>query len=151
MTTWAEFAVQAPELAAFGRQRLNGRVSYLGTVRTNGQPRVHPVTPIVSDGRLFLFMEPTSPKGKDLERSGHYALHAGVEDSSGGQGEFYVRGTATRVHDAALREEAVAAANYSPSERYILFTLSVEYAFMNVYGTADSAAQVARWSSGAEE
>lgn len=145
MTTWAEFANQRPELAAFGKSRLNGRVSYLGTVRANGQPRVHPVTPIISDERLFLFMEPTSPKGKDLERSGHYALHAGVEDSSGGQGEFYVRGIATRVHDLALREEAESAAGYVPKPHYILFTLSVEYAFMNIYATENDAAIVKRW------
>jgi hypothetical protein len=150
MTTWAEFEKQAPDLAAFGRSRLNGRVSYLGTVRANGLPRVHPVTPIISAERLFLFMEPTSPKGKDLERGGHYALHASVEDSSGGQGEFYVRGVATRVNDLALREEAVAASSYAPSPRYICFTLSVEYAFQNVYGT-DGAPNVARWSSGTDE
>lgn len=150
MTTWAEFVIQAPELAAFGNKRLNGRVSYLGTVRENGLPRVHPVTPIISAERLFLFMEPTSPKGKDLERSGHYALHAGVEDSSGGEGEFYVRGTATRVYDPALREEAESAAGYIPKPHYILFTLSVEYAFSNVYGP-DGAPTVKRWQSGESE
>ena len=146
MTTWAEFVIQAPELAAFGNKRLNGRVSYLGTVRENGLPRVHPVTPIISAERLFLFMEPTSPKGKDLERVGHYALHAGVEDSSGGEGEFYVRGIATRVQDAVLREEAESAAGYVPKPHYILFTLSVEYAFMNIYAT-DGAPTVKRWQS----
>lgn len=151
MTTWAEFATLAPELAAFGQTRLNGRVSYLGTVRENGLPRVHPVTPIITAERLFLFMEPTSPKGKDLERSGHYALHAGVEDSSGGEGEFYVRGLATRVHDPVLREEASNAAGYVPKPHYILFTLSVEYAFMNIYATDNSAATVKRWQRGAPE
>lgn len=150
MTTWDEFAKHAPELAAFGNARLNGRVSYLGTVRENGLPRVHPVTPIISAERLFLFMEPTSPKGKDLERVGHYALHAGVEDSSGGQGEFYVRGTATRVHDPVLREEATKASGYEPKPHYILFTLSVEYAFSNVYGT-DGAPTVRRWQSSVAE
>ena len=95
-------------------------------------------------------MEPTSPKGKDLERSGHYALHAGVEDSSGGGGEFYVRGIATRVQDLALREEAASAAGYVPKPHYILFTLSVEYAFMNIYGT-DGAPTVKRWQSDESE
>lgn len=150
MTTWEEFAKQAPELAAFGKTRLDGRVSYLGTVRANGQPRVHPVTPIISAERLFLFMEPTSPKGKDLERGGHYALHASVENSSGGEGEFYVRGVAMRVHDPALREEAEGAAGYVPKPHYILFMLSVEYAFSNVYGS-DGAPHVNRWQSGTDE
>lgn len=148
MTTWGEFAAAVPNLAAYGRERLNNRVSYLATLRANGQPRVHPVTPIISDERLFVFMEPTSPKGKDLQRSGHFQLHCGVENTGGGAGEFYLRGIGTLVEDAALREEAVNAAGYSPKPRYILFTLSVEYAFMNVYGTDDTPGTVARWSSG---
>ena len=145
MTTWGEFASAAPEIAAYGLQRLNGRVAYLGTVRENGRPRVHPVTPIIGEQRLFIFMEPTSPKGRDLERDGHYALHCSVEDSSGGQGEFYVRGMAERLDDAESRQEAIAASSYTPNERYILFTLSVEYAFMNLY--TDDGSDTKRWQA----
>ena len=47
-------------------------------------PRVHPVTPIVGSGKLFVFMEPTSPKGKDLMRDGRYALHCGIEGNNEG-------------------------------------------------------------------
>jgi hypothetical protein len=148
MTSWSEFEKASPELAAFGKERLNGKVAYLGTVRANGRPRVHPVTPIISAERLFLFMEPTSPKGKDLQREGHFALHATVEDSNGGNGEFYIRGIATLVNDAALREEA-AKAGYKPQDHYILFTLSVEYAFMNIY--TKGAPTVKRWQSGSDE
>ena len=73
-----------------------------------------------------------------------------MEDSSGGGGEFYVRGIATRVHDPTLREEAANAAGYTPRPHYILFTLSVEYAFSNVYG-ADGSANVQRWEHGTDE
>lgn len=132
MTSWAKFAQQAPELAAFGAARLGGGVGYLGTIRKDGSPRVHPVTPILGE-QLFLFMEPTSPKGKDLQRDPRYALHCAVEDSSGGKGEFYVRGHAQLVQDSGLRAQAVEAATYDPAERYILFVLSVEFAFMNTY------------------
>jgi hypothetical protein len=65
---WGEFAVQAPELADFGALRLAAVPAYLATVDDSGAPRVHPVTPIVGDGRLFSFMEPTSPKGDDIVR-----------------------------------------------------------------------------------
>jgi hypothetical protein len=103
---------------------------------------VHPVTPIIG-GRLFLFMEPTSPKGKDLQRDPRYTLHCSVEDSSGGGGEFYVRGQAMLTDDPALREQAIRAASYVPEERYILFVLSVEFAFMNQY--VDGEADTRRW------
>ena len=132
MTSWQEFARQAPELAAFGQARFGCGVAYLGTLRADGGPRVHPVTPIVGEN-LFLFMEPTSPKGKDLQRDPRYTLHCAVEDSGGGGGEFYVRGRATLTTDPALRAQAVRSAPYTPQERYILFVLSIEYAFMNRY------------------
>src|SRR3954466_14642936 len=106
MTTWAEFAQQAPELAAFGKIRFGSEVAYLGTLRPDGSPRVHPVTPIVGE-QLFLFMEPTSPKGKDLQRDGRYMLHCSVENSSGGGGEFNVRGRATLTTDPLVREQAM--------------------------------------------
>src|SRR6187397_2837139 len=101
MATWKEFAQQAPEMAAFGEARFGSGVAYLGTLRADGSPRVHPVTPIIGD-QLFLFMEPTSPKGSDLRRDPRYTLHCAVEDSSGGEGEFYVRGRGTFTDDPAL-------------------------------------------------
>jgi hypothetical protein len=132
MTSWQEFAQQAPELAEFGQTRFQSGVAYLGTVRADGSPRVHPVTPIIGE-QLFLFMEPTSPKGKDLQRNPRYTLHCSVEDSSGGGGEFYIRGWATLVDDPYIREQAVLASSYVPQDRYILFILTVEFAFMNRY------------------
>jgi hypothetical protein len=134
MNTWKAFAAAEPELAAFGAQRLGGGVAYLATVKADGSPRLHPVTPIVGEEQLFLFMEPTSPKGHDLRRDGRYALHCAVRDSEGGEGEFLVSGQATFVEDPSLRAEAVRSASYTPQERYILFTLSIESAQATVYG-----------------
>lgn len=141
---WADFAASAPDLAAFGASRLNGVVAYIATVSAAGAPRVHPVTPILAD-ELYLFMEPTSPKGKDLQRGSAYSLHCSVENSSGGEGEFYVRGHGRLVTDPAERAKAVAAASYTPAERYVLFALSVEFAFMNVYTEAEPIRQ--RWQA----
>ena len=145
MSSWHEFTQQAPELAQFGQSRFDSGVAYLGTIRPDGGPRVHPVTPIISE-QLFLFMEPTSPKGKDLQRDPRYTLHCAVEDSGGGSGEFYVRGQATLVQDPALRAQAVQAASYSPADRYILFVLTVDFAFMNVY--SEGRANPQRWQNG---
>ncbi|MCA9944976.1 MAG: pyridoxamine 5'-phosphate oxidase family protein [Anaerolineales bacterium] len=142
MSSWHEFTQQAPEFAKFGQSRFTSGVAYLGTIRPDGGPRVHPVTPIIGE-ELFLFMEPTSPKGKDLQRDPRYSLHCSVEDSGGGGGEFYVRGRAMLVDDPLLREQAVQAASYAPQERYILFVLAVEFAFMNVYIEGEAHPQ--RW------
>src|SRR5262245_58647527 len=144
MTTWTEFAQQAPDLAEYGKSRFQRGVAYLGTLRADGSPRVHPVTPIIGE-QLFLFMEPTSPKGKDLQRDARYTLHCAVEDSSGGGGEFYVRGRARLVTDSLIREQAVRAASYVPQDRYILFLFTIEFAFMNLY--ADGKPTPRRWQA----
>jgi hypothetical protein len=145
MTSWAEFAAQAPEIAAFGEARLRSGVAYLGTLRPDGSPRVHPVTPIIGE-QLFLFMEPTSPKGKDLQRDPRYSLHCSVEDSGGGGGEFYVSGRAVLTSDPLVRVQAVQASSYVPQDRYILFVLTIDLAFMNTY--VDGSSGPRRWKAG---
>jgi hypothetical protein len=144
MTSWQDFAQHAPDLAEFGQARFQSGVAYLGTVRADGSPRVHPVTPIIGE-QLFLFMEPTSPKGKDLRRDGRYTLHCAVEDANGGGGEFYITGRATLVDDPLIREQAVRASSYAPQDRYILFVLTIESAFMNRY--VDERPNIQRWQA----
>ena len=136
MAQWHSFARAAPALAAFGRSCLERppTVSYLGTIAADGLPRVHPVTPIVGDGRLFLFMEPTSPKARDLRERRVFALHNGVPDGDGTGGEFFVRGLAEPVDDPALRSVAAAAASYAAADRYVLFELTVSEARCHGYG-----------------
>lgn len=132
--SWANFENTQPELARYGVERFQKfGVAYLATVRKDGAPRVHPVTPIVGRGRLFLFMEPTSPKGHDLRRDGRYALHCSVSDSSGNSGEFYISGHAKLVDDAATRALAIDMAPYIPANRYVLFELEVESASSTKY------------------
>jgi hypothetical protein len=142
MNSWAEFKQQNPDMAAFGEDRFGSGVAYLGTLRPDGGPRVHPVTPILGE-QLYLFMEPTSPKGKDLQRDPRYTLHCAVANSEGGEGEFYVRGCAVLTNDPSRRAQAIQAASYAPEDRYILFVLSVEFAFMNTY--PDGKADPRRW------
>ena len=131
---WREFASQAPALAEFGVQRLTTAPAYLATVDRSGAPRVHPVTPIIGEGRLFVFMEPTSPKGDDIACRGVYALHCHVPDASGTGGEFSVRGRGERVSDPQLRAVAARAASYPPDDRYVLFELRVAAARCTGYG-----------------
>jgi hypothetical protein len=133
MASWKEFAAEQPELADAGAARLPGKVSYLATVDSSGNPRVHPVNPILGDGRLFVFTEPTSPKATSLRQNGRYALHSSVADTHGGGGEFMVRGRARAIDGAAARELAVRAANYVPLDRYVLFELDVEFAVYTNY------------------
>src|SRR5579859_6199137 len=118
--SWQAFAQASPELAAFGEARLKSGPAYLATVRADGMPRVHPVTPIIGEGHLPLFMEPTSPKGQDLQRGSGYPLHCSVTDNTGSSGEFRLTGHAVMIDDPAVRELAVRY-GYQPQKRYVLF------------------------------
>jgi hypothetical protein len=78
MVSWSGFATQQPDMAGDGRSLLYRHgvgLAFLGTVGTNGQPRVHPVCPLITDDGLFAFIVP-SPKQRDLARRGEYALHS---------------------------------------------------------------------------
>jgi hypothetical protein len=94
MLNWNEFKQARPDLAQAGRELLyqfGVGLGFLGTVRLDGGPRMHPMCPVLTDDGLFALIEP-GPKRKDLLRDGRYALHcfppANNEDA------FYVTGRA---------------------------------------------------------
>jgi hypothetical protein len=146
LRTWGEFREVEPELAAFGATCFSRRPAYLATLRRNGVPRVHPVTPIISDQGLFLFMEPTSPKGGDLRARGSYALHNGVPDNEGSGGEFWVSGRGVAVENPDTWSIAAQASSYEPAERYLLFELLLNEARCNGYGDVALPPRL-RWSA----
>lgn len=115
--SWQALADAAPDLAAFGAERLHDRVAYLATIKPDGTPRLHPVRPVVADGHLFVFSEPTSPKVDDLGRDGRYMLHCSATgDQPWDVREFAVEGAARRVDDRAARATANAGSAF-PSRR----------------------------------
>ncbi len=94
MATWAAFADAAPDLAAFAWERMKGRIVYQATIRLDGGPRVHPVSPWLGAGLLSVSFRDTSPKIREVERDPRYALHTAQpwEDHGGTHGEFMARG-----------------------------------------------------------
>jgi hypothetical protein len=148
MHRWADFAAEAPHLEAFGRRRLERRIAYLATIRADGSPRVHPVSPFIGGGCLAVYMEPTSPKVADLRRDGRYALHCGVEDDEGGEGELYVTGRAEEITDARRRSEAsgwAEAAGYKPVERHVFFEFKLGQVLSTTY---EKGRKRERWRAG---
>jgi|tagenome__1003787_1003787.scaffolds.fasta_scaffold18730689_1 hypothetical protein len=141
---WSEFAAQEPELAAFGEERLQAAPAYIATLRASGAPRVHPVTPVFGADGMYLFMEPTSPKGRDLRERGWFAMHNGVPDSDGTGGEFWIAGRGAPLDDPTTRAAVVAAASYEPDDRYVLFELALTEARCNGYGDV-ALPSVTRW------
>jgi len=137
--SWQLLEEQSSLLASFGKDRLDGKVAYLATIRTDGMPRAHPVTPVVGGGYCFIFVEPGSQKVKDLQSNGYFCLHCSMNDSSGSSGEFQVTGIAEQVADSGLREVAEGASSYRPSARSLLFELRIVEVLSTSYrgGRAD--------------
>ncbi|HEX9819908.1 MAG TPA: pyridoxamine 5'-phosphate oxidase family protein [Methylomirabilota bacterium] len=128
MVTWSQFASAEPELAAAGRsllQQFSVGLAFLATVRRDGAPRLHPVCPVLSNDRLFVLITAASPKRRDLERDGRYALQTFPQPKPGSD-EFYVAGKAVLVDAAATRAAVVRDARHMTDPTEVLFELLID-------------------------
>ena len=93
-------------MAERGFQQLSIPLAYLATVRKDGSPRLHPLSPIFADGRLFVAIEATAPRRFDLARDGRYSLHALPPELGPAydEFEFNITGKARRVSDPLTLE-----------------------------------------------
>ncbi len=147
MVNWRTFEDETVDLADFGRARLDRRVSFLATVRPDGGPRVHPVTPWISEGSLHVRMYPTSPKGFDLLHDPRYALHSLMYNDDGVGGEFAVRGRAALVEDPEVARRAYRTIGGPGTERpLVLFELELDEAIATEYVEDEPVRR--RWQAG---
>jgi hypothetical protein len=108
MHTWKEFREERPDLAEAGRSlfyQVGVGLAFLGTVRRDGGPRLHPMCPVFFEDGLYAFIEP-GPKRRDLVRDGRYAMHCFPPPHN--EDAFYIAGRAEARPDpaanAAVRE-----------------------------------------------
>ena len=122
-------------------------MAYLATLRPDAAPRLHPVRPVIAVGHRFLFTEPTSPKGGDLEGDGRSVLHCtATGDEPWDLREFLVEGEARRVTDPDVRNTANTGSAFPRDDHFTLFDPQVSAAFSTVYGS-DGQPQRRRWQS----
>ncbi|MGA5305565.1 pyridoxamine 5'-phosphate oxidase family protein [Nucisporomicrobium flavum] len=136
MASWSEFTAAEPDLAAAVRallQQYGPGMGYLATVRADGGPRVHPVSPVITDKGLYCFVV-DSAKRRDLERDGRYALHSYPPEES--DDEAYVTGRAHLVTDQTVVAELADALRASPRVDWRLFEFSIETAMLRRHGPA---------------
>lgn len=90
---WSELVRRQPRLAALAERRLiDPGVVLVATIRRDGTPRLSPVEPLISDGRLWLSMMWGSRKAGDLHRDPRVLVHSVITNRDGGEGELKVRG-----------------------------------------------------------
>ena len=137
MVPWSHFAAAAPELARAGQallERVDGH-ALLVTVRGDELPRIHPVTVAVVDGGLFVFVIDASPKRRDLDEDGRYALHTLLDPDV--PREFSTRGRARRVVDPARRAAVASGWAFTVDDDYGLYELRVSSALLGLRDSPD--------------
>lgn len=149
--SWARFAAEAPDLAGTARRLFEGAgVVLVGTVRSDGSPRISPVEPIITDGELYLGMMPDSFKARDLERDPRCTIHNAVADRTGGDGEFKLHGRVRPVTDPEERDRYGDALyeviGWKPEGEFPLFAVDIETAALFI--TGETARTVTRWRAG---
>src|SRR3954454_15496691 len=124
MTTYDDFAKQAPDLAAAVRTRFEAEKHHvLASLRADGAPRVSGTEVGFRNGQLFLGSMPAARKARDLQRDPRCALHAHTGDGSMAGGDAKVAGRAVEATD----EETLAAfrGEEQPAGPYHLFLLDL--------------------------
>jgi hypothetical protein len=128
MVTWKEFAAAEPDLAETGRSLLfqfKVGLAFLATVRRDGAPRLHPVCPVLSDGRLFVLITPLSPKRADLLQDGRYALQSFPQPKPGSD-EFFIAGRALLIDDPTARADILRDAAHMADASETAFELLID-------------------------
>lgn len=136
MATWSDFATADPRLAAEIKNLIHQYgpgLAYLATVRADGGPRIHPVSPIITDAGAYCFVM-RSPKQHDLTRDGRYALHA--YPAEGSDDEAYISGRARLVTDPRQRERLANSYRAASHLDWRLFELGIEVALLTRYRSA---------------
>jgi hypothetical protein len=147
--SWKIFEERAPQMATLGFERLDRKIAYLATLRKDGSPRLHPITPFIGNGMLFMFTEPSSPKIRDLRRDGRYALHCSVDRKEDEPLiEFLVSGTAKVLNNVTIRRQVAEEIAASPvvTDEYILFEFHVDHVLVVKYD-CDGKRTVRHWHS----
>ena len=133
LSSWKRLEEEKPALAEFGAARLDGKVAYLATTRSDGRPRAHPVTPVIGGGYIFVFLNADSPRTTDLLVKPDFSLHCFMNDSSGSSGEFQVNGRAEKVDNKERRGLAESFSSFRPSTSSNLFELLITDVLSTVY------------------
>jgi hypothetical protein len=106
MTTWKEFTVSAPQIAAvFGRRHAaTGNLCLLATLRSDGFPRISPIEPRIFEDQLWISGMPDTTKFRDLARDPRFCLHTATVDPQVTEGDAKLWGVVDDVQDKALHQ-----------------------------------------------
>src|SRR5215472_2129836 len=146
MADWRELTQGAPELARLGLARLHAAgLVMLGTLRRDGSPRISPVEPCITDGRLLVGAMTWSGKAADLRRDPRYVLHSVVSGPDSREGELKLYGLAVPA-DPGLGSAAKAWWSAYPPGTAVVFSLRIGQALFVAWDVDGGVITVHQWS-----
>ena len=131
MFAWANFETAAPTLAAQGRELIERfRFVLVGTIRSDGTPRISPVEAHIVRGHLMLVMIPGTLKARDLLRDPRILVNSPITHPDDPNTEFKLRGRVVEIRDQALHEATAetiqATSGWRPPAGWHFFSLDIE-------------------------
>jgi hypothetical protein len=151
MSTWEEFAADAPEFARAVRSVLDAHTNkLLATLRRDGSPRISGIETAFRDGELWLGMMGGSRKALDLRRDPRLALHSASpdpgDDPSRWQGDAKLAGRAVEVTDPATLKAFTSAGQ--PPGPFHLFRVDVTEVVLTRVGDPADHLVIELWREG---
>ena len=105
MTPWAEVERSAPELAAQVLARFLCHPHHiLGTLRSDGSPRLSGINVMCNDGYLWFGSMPGAVKLADIERDARIALHSAPLHESLEGGDAQISGIAVPLEASRVKQ-----------------------------------------------
>lgn len=146
---WQEFKDAAPKLGALAQEAFDDQhVAILGTLRTDGRPRISPCEVYFTDGELLLGMMPDSKKVDDLLRDPRITIVNGQEHREPKFGDVKLYGSARPITDSGVRQrfgdQQYALIGWRPQDDVPLFAVDVDSAAYISFGLGR---RYLRWSA----
>lgn len=152
MARWVEVEGEVPELAADARGFMDAGVhKSIATIRPDGSPRVSAIEASFLDGDLWFGSMWQSPKARDLQRDGRFALHSASVDPGAWLGDSKFAGTVVEVDDEASKQRLLDARGGGPPGPFHLFRADITEVIVLRLGKPEDHLVVRRWTAGRGE
>jgi hypothetical protein len=150
---WADFLVAAPQIGKFATEAFEEQhLAILGTLRTDGWPRISPCEVYFVDGEMLLGMMPRSKKVDDLRRDPRISVVNGQENREPRLGDVKLYGHAREVTDRGARDRLAdaqeALIDWRPPPHVPVFAVDIERASYISFGEGR---RLLRWQAGQAE
>lgn len=157
MATWDEFITGAPRISEIFRRRhaATGNLCMLGTLRSDGFPRISPVEPRMFEGELWIAGMPDTVKFADLGRDPRFTLHTATVDTRVTEGDAKIWGVVENRQDLA-QHERFAQSLFEESGFDLRGQRFDPFYAANIYGgssveVADEHLDITIWTAGGSE